>query len=133
MKIGLIHWQMVVGQKPLKLVQISGSRESLPYFSENPNKNKSAFAEFYFYFPLLLHYFVKNKIKMTFEMKKQNKHTHTKQSAKCYYVLNHFYIARRTKSSSFIHSFIHSFMLGQFFIHSLMVGQIFNNMYNIHA
>ena len=47
---------------------ISGSLESLPYFSENANKNKSAFAEFYFYFPLLLHYFVKNK--MTFEMKK---------------------------------------------------------------
>ena len=50
----------------------SGSRESLPYFSENPNKNKSAFAEFYF--PLLLHHFVKIKIKLTFEMKK--KHTH---------------------------------------------------------
>ena len=60
---------------------ISGSRESLPYFSKNPNKNKSAFAEFYFYFPLLLHYFVKNEIKMTFEMKKT--HTHTQKKANC--------------------------------------------------
>ena len=41
----------------------SGSRESLPYFSENPNKNKSAFNEFYFYSPLRLHYSVKNEIK----------------------------------------------------------------------
>ena len=33
-----------------KIFLFSGSRESLTYFSENPNKNKSAFGEFYFLF-----------------------------------------------------------------------------------
>ena len=33
----------------IKAFFISSSRESLPYFSENPNKHKSAFAEFSFF------------------------------------------------------------------------------------
>ena len=50
---------------------------------------------------------LKNEIKMTFEMKK----TTTTTTTKCNYVLNQFYIARRTKKSSFIHvrPGIHSF------------------------
>ena len=84
---------------------------------------KSAFAKFYFYFPLLLHYFVKNQIKMTFEMEKN---THKKkQTTKCYHVLNQFYIARRTKNSSFIH--VRSVLQSFTYVKSAL------KKYNIHA
>ena len=57
----LEHINLISGKARIFL--FSGSRESLPYFSENSNKNKSAFTEFYFYSPLRLHYSVKNEIK----------------------------------------------------------------------
>ena len=94
----------------------SGSRESLPYFSEKPNKNKSALAEFYF--PLLLHYFVKNEIKMTFQMNKKN----TKYIM---FLINSIWLGEP--------KVLHSFMLGQVFIHSFMLGQLLKKVYNIHA
>ena len=72
----------------------SGSRESLPFFSENPNKNKSVFAEFYFYFPPPTALFCQKLNKNDILDKKNNI---------LYIVLNQFYIARRTRKL-FIHS-----------------------------
>ena len=64
---------------------------------------------------------------MTFEIK--NKKPKKKKPYKMNYVLNQFYTAMGTKSSSFIHVF----MLGQVFNHSLMLCQLVKNVYNIHA
>ena len=54
---------------------LSGSRESLPYFFQNHNKNKSAFTQFYFYFSLRPHFCVKNEIKWQFGYKNSTEET----------------------------------------------------------
>ena len=53
------YFKVKLIKQHLGQIFFSGSRESLPYFSKNPNKNKSALAQFYFYFSLRPHFLVK--------------------------------------------------------------------------